>query len=102
VDERAQAHLAVVHQGPTTLRKCLAGGLVARSVAGFRAKATFAAAAAVDIGFDLEERLGVELVGRLTAASDVADRRAHTEKNGEGHQEGPSARFTALGHGKTS
>jgi hypothetical protein len=102
VDERAKAHLAVVDEWAAALGESRRRGFFAGSVASVRPQAALGASIAIEPGFDVEERARVELVGRLAAASDVADRCADAEDDSQDDQRGASSPFPRLSHGRTS
>lgn len=102
MNQRAQTNLTVVDEGFAARGKRLVGHLIARAITGPTRETAFAAALAIDAGFDAEKRVGVERVGGLAAAADVTHRGSHAEHDGEHHQNGVAPARARLVHGRTS
>jgi hypothetical protein len=91
VEQRPQAHLAVVDERAAVGRKRPRGRVVARAVATRTSEVALLAPVTIDARLDVEERDRIEVIGLLAAAADVAHRRAQTENDGENHGGGVAA-----------
>jgi hypothetical protein len=102
MDQHPQANLAIVHQRTAAGSEGSLRSVVAGAVASMAAQTAFVASAAVDVGFEVEERRRVEIVGLLAAAADVADGGAHAEQERERDGERVTTMTGSVVQGSTS